>query len=417
MRILWVTSNGGNYKSQTLSKTGGWIGAMENALCEAQSDIELGITFFHCEDNDDIQVGNITYLPVLYQYGVHGLNKFCIRHFRDEEEYRNKRIHAMVKRIRSFNPDLIHVWGLEHFHARIVEYIKDIPCVVHIQGLLSAIMYAHTPPAVSLDNIRKSDSWITRNILKNGNWERFITNKERAENEIRCSQNVKNWIGRTDWDKVMSQMLCPGSSYYHIDELMRGDFVGDKWSFHYNGGAINIMSTISCDLYKGIDVVLNTAFILKQQNVKIVWNIYGIDRNAKLLKTFIKWLGIKPEDVNVVFHGSVKGDTIKEGLLACDCYVHPSYIENSSNAIAEAQMLGVPVIAQYVGGNPTMLRDGSGVLVAPNEPYIMANAILNIRDKSFAMDLSNCAHTVASSRQNKSKIVSDLLAVYKQLIK
>lgn len=417
MRILWVTGNGGNYKSQTVKGTGGWIGAMQEALCEAKPDMELGITFFHLTDNDDTHVENVTYFPVLYQYGMNGLHKLYIRHFRDEDEYRKERIQAMVQKIMNYKPDLIHIWGVEHFHAAILEYIKDIPIVVYIQGLLSVCMYAHTPPAISLVDIKKSDSWVSRNVLKNGNWGSYLTNLERAKNEIRCSRYVKNWIGRTDWDMKMAQMLSPGSLYFHVDELMRSSFEGCQWKYHYNGKAINVMSTISSDWYKGIDVVLNTAFILKQHGVNIQWNIFGWERGSKLLKTFIKKIGVKPEDVSIVFHGRVNGEAIKEGLLSCDCYVHPSYIENSSNAIAEAQMLGVPVIAQYVGGNPTMLKDDSGVLVAPNEPYTMASAILGMRDESIATGCSKRALAVASLRQNKNKTISDLLDVYKKLIK
>lgn len=417
MRILWVTANGGNYKSQTITGTGGWIGAMQERLCKAQPDMELGITFLHPTDTDDVQVKNVTYLPVQYQYGTNGLHKLCIRHFRNEAVYRSERIKAMVKKIQDYKPDLIHIWGIEQFHASILEYIKDIPVVVHIQGLLSACMYAHTPPAISLDDMRKSDSWMSRIVFKNGNWGLYLTNLERAKNEVRCSRYVKNWIGRTEWDKTMAQMLSPNSRYFHVEELMRDNFEGSKWSYHYDGKTINIMSTISADWYKGIDVVLNTAYILKKHDIDIKWNIFGWERKSKLLKTFIKKLGIIPEDVNVVFHGKVNGEAIRNGLLACDCYVHPSYIENSSNAIAEAQMLGVPVIAQYVGGNPTMLKNDSGMLVAPNEPYTMASAILDMRDESIATGLSSRALAVASLRQNKSKTISDLLDVYKQLIK
>ena len=112
----------------------------------------------------------------------------------------------------------------------------------------------------------------------------------------------------------------------------------------------------------------------------------------------------------------VDGKAIREGLLQSDVYVHPSYIENSSNAIAEAQMLGVPVIAQFVGGNPTMLKNDSGVLVAPNEPYILASKIMEMRKKKIAEGYSERALAVASERQNTEKTCSDLINIYKTII-
>ena len=106
--------------------------------------------------------------------------------------------------------------------------------------------------------------------------------------------------------------------------------------------------------------------------------------------------------------GSVDAQTIKQGLLNCDIYVHPSYIENSSNAIAEAQMTGVPVIAQHVGGNATMLKNDSGILVAPNEPYILAHKSMSVRDKNTANGYSQRALAVAKERQDRDQVISDL---------
>ena len=77
---------------------------------------------------------------------------------------------------------------------------------------------------------------------------------------------------------------------------------------------------------------------------------------------------------------------------------------------------GVPVIAQYVGGNASMLRDGSGILVAPNEPYILASAIMKMRDKSIAEDLSVKAFNIGQHRQNKEKTIKDLVSIYQQLL-
>ena len=116
------------------------------------------------------------------------------------------------------------------------------------------------------------------------------------------------------------------------------------------------------------------------------------------------------------FKGRVDGNQIRTGLLACDVYVHPSYIENSSNAIAEAMMLGVPTIAQFVGGNSTMLKDSSGLLVPSGAPYDMAYAIMGMRDKETAENYSEKALNVASQRQNTKKVISDLMHIYQKII-
>ena len=76
-------------------------------------------------------------------------------------------------------------------------------------------------------------------------------------------------------------------------------------------------------------------------------------------------------------------------------------------------MLGVPTIAQYVGGNPTMLKNDSGVLVAPNEPYMLASKIMDMRNKEFAEGYSQRALAIASERQDTDRTCAELINIYK----
>lgn len=415
MRILWVAPNGGKYKSQIIKGTGGWIAGLQDALYSFRSDIELGITFFHSFDSEKVIDGNITYLPILYNYGRSNIEKLYLRYFRKEGMYINNRLKKMAECIHLYKPDIVHIWGIENYYAGILEFIQDIPTVVHIQGLTSAYRYSYLPPCFSIKDLESSDKWLDRIIFKRGNWANYKDILNRSLNEFRLAPFVKNWIGRTEWDYNMSQMLSPKSNYFHCEELMRSDFNGTQWTYHYDDKTMYIHSSISMAMYKGVDVVLKVADILKKQNVNICWDVYGCNRRSSLLNLIAKQVSVVPEEVNVFFRGRVNGATIKNGLLSCDCFVHPSYIENSSNAIAEAQLLGVPVIAQYVGGNPSMLKNNSGVLVAPNEPYIMASAIMKMREQQVATAYSNAAMKLASERQNHEKVVSTLFEIYEQL--
>ena len=254
-----------------------------------------------------------------------------------------------------------------------------------------------------------------RVILRGGSPMLRTLFEKRANNEKRVAMLVENWIGRTDWDYTMSQILSPGSHYFHCDEMLRDDFLGEKWKYHYDGKTLRLQSNISEDLYKGFDVVLNVARILKEVKVNIQWDIYGWMPNSPLLPILIKVTGIKPEEVNVILHGRVDAKILKQALLQTDIYVHPSYIENSSNAIAEAMLLGVPIIAQNVGGNASMLKEDSGILVAPNEPFTMASKILSLRNKNIAKTYSQRALQVAIERQNRDKVISDLMGIYEVL--
>lgn len=415
MKVLWIAPNGGNYKKDLLKSTGGWIGALQTELVKRYPELELGITFAS-PDSNPFKEGNVTYFPV-QTTNNNNLSK-AIDQLIHSEKYQLERLaHGMKRVMEDYKPDVVHVWGIEVPSAAIIPLI-DRPFVVHIQGLLSLYKYIYLPPSFSKDDLRRaSNYWNPLNWLKSavgktamGSYKSFFRG---AERELLYGKYVKNWIGRTDWDYTASQMISPGSRYYHCEELMRGDFKGARWKFHYSGETLRIHSSISGPWYKGIDVILKTADVLKRQGVKAEWNVYGVSENSNVVRYFSKHIGVNPCDVGIQFRGHVDGKAIRDGLLSSDVYVHPSYIENSSNAIAEAQMLGLPTIAQYVGGNPTMLKNDSGALVAPNEPYIMAARIMDMRKKEVAEGYSDRALTVASERHNTDRTCSDIMNIYK----
>lgn len=418
MRVLWISPNGGNYKADDVKGTGGWIGALQTELTSSFPELELGIAFSG-KSQKVVKEGNVTYFSVTTTNG----NKFkkAINFLILTRDKRTaKMAHNIKDVIDQYAPDVVHFWGIEGKLANAIP-LTDCPFVVHIQGLLSLYQYMYLPYGFSKHDLKCFDPWWNPTTWKKmlfgatqyQAYKSFIRN---ANTEKELAKYVKNWIGRTEWDYMASKMLSPNSNYYHCDELMRGNFSESKWSYHYNGKTVHIHSSIGTPWYKGIDVILKTAKLLKEQGVSIEWNVYGLTINDAIVRYFIKRLDIKPSENGIHFRGRVDGQQICKGLLSCDVYVHPSYIENSSNAMAEAMMLGTPTIAQYVGGNSTMLKDESGLLVPPGAPYDLAYAINRMCDKETAERYSENALKVAGQRQNTNIIVSDLMNIYRKVI-
>ena len=418
MRVLWLAPNGGNYKNHTVKGTGGWIGALQDELVKRVPDLELGI-IFGSTDSIPVKEGDVSYFPIKIK--ENNKIKEILKSASSGEKNREKIFINHTKNvIDSFKPDLVHVWGVENTYAAVIPYL-DCPFVVHIQGLLSLLLSNYMPPAVSLSEINKAESlcspktWAKR-ILHCTQKDAYQSAFYRAERELCVSKNIKNWMGRTDWDYKASQLLSPGSAYYHCDEIMRDGFSNATWKYHYDGQQLTIHSSISSEWYKGIDVILKTAALLKKLGINIKWNVFGVNSSDTKVRYFVSNLHINPLEVNVVFHGRVDGSAIKNSLERSDVFVHPSYIENSSNAIAEAMMLGMPTIAQYVGGNPSMLKNDSGVLVAANEPYMLAYEIMKMREKEFAEGYSKRALLLAKKRQNTESVLKDLVETYRTII-
>jgi len=70
---------------------------------------------------------------------------------------------------------------------------------------------------------------------------------------------------------------------------------------------------------------------------------------------------------------------VKPWIAGADLLVAPSRAEGAAYVLLQAQALGVPVVATRIGGNPEYLReDVSGLLVAPEDPAALAQAILDL---------------------------------------
>jgi glycosyltransferase involved in cell wall biosynthesis len=93
----------------------------------------------------------------------------------------------------------------------------------------------------------------------------------------------------------------------------------------------------------------------------------------------------------VQFLGQVSGPA---GVLSRGrVFVLPSNSEGISLTLLEAMAAGVPVVATKVGGTPEVIEDGrTGVLVPPNDPIALADAIHRVwLDEELRFELSLAA--------------------------
>ena len=310
-----------------------------------------------------------------------------------------------------FRPDIIHCWGSELCYGLIAQYIS-IPVVMHIQGIINPIYQAFRPAGMDGFSILKASDY---NLLKYYKLycRANVVMKHQATRERDMLKHIKYFIGRTEWDRQVTRLMSPESTYYYCSEALRTHITNSpKWTCNSKRKLI-ISSTILPPLYKGADVILRTASILKTSyKGDFEWNIYGM--NSIHLQE--KFTGIKSGQVNVFCRGKVGPDILSEKLLKSDVFVHPSYIDNSPNSVCEAQYLGVPVIATYVGGIPSLIADGAGLLVPANDVYQTAWNIIRLKkDIDLAESISEKEITLAEKRHNLKTIVNDLLGVYEQI--
>jgi len=106
-------------------------------------------------------------------------------------------------------------------------------------------------------------------------------------------------------------------------------------------------------------------------------------------------------------------------LLKSNVFVLPSKIENSSNSLCEAMLLGLPCVASYVGGNPDMmLHDKEGYLYSFDDYQTLAQQVIKLfEDKDLCLEFSKNAREKSLQRNDLNTNVNTLYKIYKQLMK
>ena len=403
LRVLWFSPTPSLYTSKVWAHNGGgWVSSLESLL-KNEDSIELGVTFEYSVTKKEV-IDDVAYYPM------------CIKEtLRDK--FSNARLIAQKldeahKVIDDFKPDIIQLFGSESWYGLLAESV-NIPIVIHMQGSLPPYYNARYPVGMSAWNkIFSSKTTIKQKIMA---FRIDSTFKRRALMEEKILRLNSNFMGRTHWDKAIVELYNPTALYFHCEEALRDSFVNSpqKWQYR-RSGKTRLLSTISGPLYKGVDVILKTAKLLKENtDLDFQWEVCGIG-GSEFVENCYK---IKASEVGVKYLGVVSADTLIEKLTNCSLFIHPSYIDNSPNSICEAQILGVPVISTNVGGISSIIKDGkSGLLFPANDPYMLSHLIVNsVGNRQLLETISRNATSVAEQRHNPNMIKETLVDIYKTI--
>lgn len=406
MRVLWFSLTPSLYKgAKGLGYNGGgWISSLQAELMR-QPDIELGVAFLKGRTYiKDVQDGVSYYVMPNPKKNIHEKLNYFTNYDVQTEIASYLSIYKKV--VDDFRPDIIQVFGSESYLG-FVQQITEVPCVLHIQGIINPYWEAFFPPGLS------KATFICRNKSPKKMWNAYkevITWKNTCKREREVLKLIKHYSGRTTWDKVITQTFNPQADYHYCSEILRESFY--KKPIHVQPENMTIVSTMSGVMYKGLDLVLKTAYVLKNYwQMDFSWRVYG---SKTFVQFFEKETGIKRDDVNVEFLGVGTEKDVCNALCNATAFAQTSYIDNSPNAVCEAQIVGCPVVATNVGGVSSLIEDGkNGFLVPANDPYMMAWHLINLhQDKELNKNVGQNAISMAQKRHDKKQIVTDLLKIY-----
>lgn len=353
MRVLWIVNTIFPYPAEKIgvSKTvfGGWLNALAEALVK-ESDIELGIATVYSgknileikEDETQIQYYLIPGAPAItYQPKM--------------EEYWKE-----VKK--RFQPDFVHIHGTEYTHGlAYVNANKEDKVITSIQGLISKcaeVYYANIEWKEIVRSTTLGDLLRSKTIFQNK--KEF---EKRGQTEKALLRKSDIIIGRTYWDYANAKAIVGANQlvYRKHNETLRNSFYQETWNIETIRRKSIFCSQATFPI-KGLHYLLKAVGLLKDTIPDIMLYVAGYDitnlktwKNKLKLNSYGKYLLklIKEYQIqeNVCFTGILTEQQMKEQMLRSNVYVLPSALENSSNSLGEAMLMGVPCIATDVRRN------------------------------------------------------------------
>lgn len=327
-------------------------------------------------------------------------------------------------------PDVIHIWGTELAHSLAAvdaaEECGMLDCVVvSIQGLTSIIAkhyYADLPEKVI--RAKTLYEFLRKDGIKEQR-KKFIA---RGVLEKKILKKVKYVIGRTDWDNICTRNMNPELVYFKCNETMRSCFYGRQWELEKSDSQRIFISQGSYPI-KGLHYAIESFCEVKKKYPDFQVYVGGADllKQDRLIdsikqSSYARYIEKQIKEKNLIsnihFLGPLSAEKMLEQYLKARVYVLPSIIENSSNSLCEAMMVGTPVIASDVGGVKSLLEHGKeGFLYQHDAPYMLAGVIEDLfEDDNLCERLSYAERERALKRHDRDRIRDDLKDIYVRII-
>lgn len=318
-------------------------------------------------------------------------------------------------------PDIVHIFGSEYYHAyaAVKSGIDLNKVVISIQGIMGLIAQHYCTGISIKDRLLPYRD-------KSGRIKCLEKEKERyeihAKNEDYVLKHIKFFEGRTDFDKAYVTLLNPSGKYYKCNRILREKFYEGRWRIE-NCEHYSVFLSQASYPVKGLHIFLQAVNMLKALIPTV--KVYIGGENICAGKTYSPYgryiKGIMKEyqlESTICFLGSLQEEKMWEQYLKANVFVLPSVIENSPNSLAEAMILGVPCIAADVGGVSSMLEHAKeGYVYRVDEPHMLAYYLYEImRNQELAQNFSVNARKRALKEFDQIENTKKVVEMYRDIM-
>jgi glycosyltransferase involved in cell wall biosynthesis len=320
--------------------------------------------------------------------------------------------------VNEWKPDLIHIHGTEGAYGLLTAHcLVKGPAVISLQGLLGpyAEWYQYFGNR-SLMDIFRMHRWLEIPALR-GQCMEFMHFRKKAKREREIITGNRFFMGRTEWDRAYLSAHNPSAHYYHGGELLREAY----WEAQWNIARVKrhqIIFTNAGHPRKGAELLLDAVKLLQPNYPDIQVGIAGSISHRSGYGRYIR-RRISEMGHAAIELGPLNSEEMVEVLVASHVFVSPSFIDNSPNAVCEAQLLGMPVISTYTGGVPSLIEDGrTGLFFPTGDAPMLASKLRDVfENDELSVQLGNQARSVALQRHDPILVVSEILNAYEDVMR
>lgn len=421
MRVLWLCNimlpSIAKALGAAASNKEGWLTGMAGQLIRHKEEnrIELGICFPVGKGGTPVQgrTGDVQYFGFAEDTGK-------------PERYDRELEGQLAAVLAAYKPDVVHIFGTEFPHTlAMTRCIKDKGRIlIGVQGICSKIADFYTADLPE----EIVGRFLIRDILRWDNialQQKKFVRRGRMETEALCSAG--HVAGRTAWDRQALAALAPAAEYHLMNETLRPEFYGPKWQlsacerysvFLSQGNyPVKGLHYLLCALPDILKKFPGTKVYVAGDEITRYGTLKEKIRIGSYGKYCLELIEERRLEEHVVFLGKLDSREMCERYLKCHLYLSPSSIENSSNSVGEAMLLGMPLVSSAVGGIPSMLdHEKEGLLYACKDRAALADAVCRMfADDAFAVSCGRNAAVRAAATHDPEANYKRLVEIYQEI--
>jgi glycosyltransferase involved in cell wall biosynthesis len=230
--------------------------------------------------------------------------------------------------IRRLQPDLIHCWGTENLYGSALCGFKG-PSILSMQGIIT--------------------TYFKTGSLKGWRWRLFKHWEPRSIRKATVVTSESQW----GMDRVTE--IQPGKNVQKVEYGVFPSYFDISWG--PDSGEPRILFVGSMGRLKGVDILLD----MLRRNPRRPWKmvfIGGGDMAESLLNL---------NDPSVEVLGLLKSSEVQSEMARAWALVLPSRADTSPNAVKEARVIGLPIVASPHGGHAEYIDHGVDGLIVESE--------------------------------------------------